>query len=467
MKKKRFISEVADKMRKGMCDLFIGSGISAPSKLPTWSDFLSPYLSELGIQLQDQDNLPLLAQYIVNSNTGNQNIISDAIFNTFGKNYELNAYHTVISNLPVKTVWTTNYDCLLERAFSDRNVRVITSEDTLKHPHSNADLEIVKLHGCARTAAQGIVLTQSDYDCFLDEKPKLAQRLREAIMNRCILFLGYSYHDPNIQAIMTQAYQMMGRATGLHYILLPEIRKQKKETKKCFEQRKIRFKLWLLELNRIGLQVLCVPEKDVISVLKEIEKESREKAVFVTGSHKADKTSNKYAQKIGAQLAKVPEVILNYGQSAGVGRAAMSSFMEHVVNKQQDINDRVHIFPNPYAISPEYSDNAALIADLKKSRVPLITNSTIIIVFPGGIGTKAEIELALVKEKIIFPVVHKPEDFKNDVISFLLTCGENNFLLEETVPQYYKKLIKKKVPAKKETLEAIQEIVNGKKASRN
>lgn len=461
MNRKRFIAEVTEKMRNGMCDLFIGSGISAPSKVPTWKDFLSPYLSELNIQLNDEDNLPLLAQYIVNKNTGNRNFICEAIFNTFAKDYPLNKYHMIIRDLPVRTVWTTNYDCLLELAFADRNVRVITSEDSLKDPHNNAEVEVIKLHGCARAATRGIVLTQSDYDCFFEEKPKLAQRLREAIINRSILFLGYSYHDPNIQAIMTQAYQMMGRATGTHYILLLEPKRRKHEKKEHFNQRKTRFALWRSELNRIGLRDLCVSEADFVSVLEEINQASHEMALFVTGAHTADESMLKCAKEIGCLLAKIPEVILNYGQSDGVGREAMSSFMEYVVKEQQDINHRLHIFPNPYAISPEYSDNIALIADLKKARVPLIANSTIVIAFSGGIGTKAEVELALAKGKLVFPAVQKPEHFDNEVITLLLA---NNSSLEKYASQYYAQLQKRKVPSEAETLAAIQEIINGKKA---
>lgn len=464
MNRERFIIEVAKKMREGMCDLFVGSGISAPSNIPTWNAFLSPYLSEIGIQLQDEDNLPLLAQYIVNSNIGNRNLICGAIFDTFGKDYRLNLYHKIIRNLPVKTVWTTNYDCLLELAFADSNVRVITSEDTIKDPHNNADVEIVKLHGCARAAAQGIILTQSDYDCFLGEKPKLAQRLREAIINRSILFLGYSYHDPDIQTIMTQAYQMMGRVTGTHYILLLEIERWDNEEEEHFNQRRIRFDFWRSELNRIGLQDLCVPKTDFANVLRQINQASHEMAVFVTGTHEADGSLEKFARKIGKQLAEMPEAILNYGQSAGVGSSAMSSFMEHVVTGQQDINHRLHIFPNPYAISPEYSNNRELIEDLKKARTPLIANSSIVIAFPGGMGTKAEVELALDKDKLVFPVVRELKHFENDVITFLLA---DNPLLAKNAPQYYEKLKEGEVPSEEETLVAIQEVINGKKTNCN
>ena len=105
MKEDRFIKEVAKKLKNGMCDLFVGSGISAPSKLPTWSDFLTPFLDDLDIQIKDGDDLPLLAQYVVNHNAGNRNIIAQAICDTFGRDYPINNYHRILSSFPICTIW--------------------------------------------------------------------------------------------------------------------------------------------------------------------------------------------------------------------------------------------------------------------------------------------------------------------------------------------------------------------------
>lgn len=41
MERRQFIKEVANKICKNMYDLFIGSGISAPSGFLTWKDFPS------------------------------------------------------------------------------------------------------------------------------------------------------------------------------------------------------------------------------------------------------------------------------------------------------------------------------------------------------------------------------------------------------------------------------------------
>ena len=463
MERRQFVKEVANKMRKNMCDLFIGSGISAPSGFPTWKKFLLPYLESIGITLKEEEDLRLLAQYIVNKNMGNRNIISDAIFNTFAEEYPLNKYHNIISRFPVRTVWTTNYDNLLERTFSDRNPRVVSLEDSLVHPYNDTGLNIIKLHGCAKTAAKDIVLTKEDYDCFQFNKPKFAQRLREAIINKSILFLGYNYQDPNIQLIMTQAYHMMNEITNSHFILMCEITKEDGENDESFNQRKVRFDLWISELNRLGIRELVVTKSEYASVLLEIDRKAHESCIFVTGSHAtASPEVEKRAQNIGRFLAEKDEVILNNGQSTGIGSIVLSSFMQHIIQNKEDMNKRIKIFPNPYIASPDYEDDPNLIPDLKSVRLSLVTNSEFIFFFFGGIGTIAEIEVARSKGRIVLPIICEKNDYDNPAIKRILDDESNVEMLKELVTNYMEIIEKREVPEDEDVKKAIQEIIDGK-----
>lgn len=462
MEKKQFIEEIAKKLYENKCDLFVGSGISAPSNLPTWKDFLQPYLSDLKIELNDCDDLPLMAQYMVNQNSGNRNIISEAIFDVFGRDYPLNPCHTAIADFPVKTVWTTNYDLLLEKAFAHREVRVIASEDALIHPHNSTDVEIIKLHGSAGGAAREIVLTRADYDCFLFNKPKLAQRLRETFINRSILFIGYSCHDPNIQSVMTQAYQMMGELTQKHYILIDCPERKDGESIEEFGERLRRFRYWLAELKRIGICSLDVSRNQIAEILKKIAQKSHGNTVFVTGTHEVHDNLKKYAQKVGKYLAQQPSVIFNSGQSDGIGNTALSAFMEYAIRQKQDINQRIRIYPNPYAISPNFSNDRTLIPALKQARTPLMINTSLVVLFPGGLGTKAEAELACEKNRPVFPVVQKKKDFSSEAIAYILQNKSNNVFLKKHVPPYYQQLRAGKIPSEQMTLRAIREIIHEK-----
>ena len=460
MKETCFINEVAQKIKNGMCDLFVGAGISAPSNLPTWGAFLKPFLEDLDIEIKDEDDLPLLAQYVVNHNVGNRNILAQAICDTFGKNYSINHYHRVLASFPINTIWTTNYDRLLEKAFSDRNPRIIISEETLLHPYEPQELEIIKLHGDAGLAAKGIVLTKDDYNNFLYDKPLLAQRLRETIINRSLLFIGYGYQDYNIQNIMVQASQMKKKITNTHFIILCEIEKRINETDKEFDQRKKRFDLWVSELNRIGILELTVPKDRIKSVLVKIEKATRENTVYVTGKHEATAEEQNMAKSIGMKLAESRNTILNCGQSTGIGNVVVKSFMDKILSEKQEINQRMRMFPNPYAISPDYADNPSLLPSLKAARIPLISSSKFIIAFRGGMGTEAEIDIAFAKERVVIPIILEKTNYDNNVIKRIITNNNNMDELKKLSTVYYKKIKNREIPDFDDIICVIREAVN-------
>ena len=218
-----------------------------------------------------------------------------------------------------------------------------------------------------------------------------------------------------------------------------------------------------MELNRIGLRELVVPKNRVEELLGRIEREAREFAVYVTGSHDATDNENDLAQSIGCKLAENNKVILNCGQSTGVGNSAMSGFMDTVLKNKQEINQRMRIFPNPYAISPDYANNPALLPSLKAVRIPMLDRTSIVISFRGGMGTEAEVELALAKGRIVLPIIVKEADFKNSVIAKILSDPINLGLLETVIPEYCRILKEHRTPNRKQILDSICEVLSDKK----
>ena len=262
MKKERFIEEVSKKILAEKCDLFVGSGISSESGMPSWEELLSPLAEGMGISLTKEDDLPMIAQYIVNNNSGNKNIIYNRIIECYGKGYAVNKYHNAISNMSVNTVWTTNYDELLEKCFVMRKPKVVRSNEDLSKPALKREFEIIKLHGCIKGKLEDIVLTQQEYDEYLFNKVAIAQRLRDSFIQKSFLFIGYGYRDPDIRNIMIEATKQSNKYSQDHYIILFKISRKPDEFEKEFEQRKIRFDLWIKELNRIGIRELVVNESD-------------------------------------------------------------------------------------------------------------------------------------------------------------------------------------------------------------
>ena len=61
---------------------------------------------------------------------------------------------------------------------------------------------------------------------------------------------------------------MMDEITNSHYILMCEIIKKMSKTMNHLTKRKVRFDLWISELNRLGIRELVVPVSEYASVLR-------------------------------------------------------------------------------------------------------------------------------------------------------------------------------------------------------
>lgn len=459
MDKKGFVERVSKRIHSGKCDLFIGSGISCESGVPSWYELLKPMAEDLGIYLSKQDDLPLMAQYIVNENSGNRNVIRTRLMEIFyNENYETNRYHKAIHNMNVCSIWTTNYDHLIENSLSGKNFYVISNDSDLGKPRNNkGEIEIIKMHGSIDGDLNEIVLTQQDYDEFIFRKPAIAQKLRDTLIKKSVLFIGYGYSDPDIRSIMIEAMKLMRDNSQEHYIILLDEKKSLVLEKgdNAEYQKKLRFDLWKKELNRIGIRELVVESPDELNeVLNEISLQSRGGNVFVTGSHMV--TELGIRQEIGKLLAKEEKICLINGQSDGVGMQILQGFMEECIRQKKDLGKRMRLYPNPYAANSGYANKVELIPILKKERKKLITDVKVFAFFSGGMGTRAEYEVACECGCQIIPLVAKVKDYSDELINEFCSDSMNMEKLKEKAVDYYNILVDKKLPTAEQIVEAIR-----------
>lgn len=464
MKKELFINEVSKRIFEGKCDLFIGSGISRESQMPSWKELLQPLAENIGIVVEDEDDLPMLAQYIVNENSGNKNFIYSRIRDCCDKRYTLNRYHYVISDLNINTVWTTNYDELLEECFQLRNPRVIRCSEDLSSPIKRTEMMIIKLHGCIKGNVKDIVLTQQEYDEYLFNKTAIAQKLRDSFIQRNFLFIGYGYRDPNIRNIMIEATrQSNNEYSQEHYIILFDVEHKENEIEESCNQRKKRFELWIKELNRIGIRELVVKNSDeLLDVLTRIRVKSREKSIFVSGSH--EKGNEDMYREYGRRLAKIEDIIMINGQNQGVGVNVVNGFMETAINSNKELGNIFKFFPNPYAANPGYSNRKELLPQLKAARAPLFLNTKLFVVFAGGMGTEAELEVAKEKGCLILIGIVSETDYRNALIQ-KMRADEYCIKSMSKVPEYYEKIKGGEVPGVDDLVKATEALINDEESN--
>lgn len=378
---------------------FVGAGASRPSGLVGWVDLLTPLGKEMGIRVTEDDDLPAVAQYYINRTSGNRGPLIQHVKNVLGSQVRPSAYHHHLARSNVGTIWTTNYDRLIEEALALAGVRsrVRSRESDMVEPATSDAVEVIKVHGAFDVSdPHEFVIATEDYEDFAIKRPAAIERLRSDLLRKSFLFVGYGYGDPNIQAILLEARRLAGRAGHQHYMLTTVEDQGKPEKAR-------RQELWRTDLRRIGIQ--CVLMSDYASVeaaVARVARRSRGPAVYVTGSHAG---TSGIAAEVGEILAQSSErVILLDGQSAGISRELLSAFQNASVRQRVDLNERLRFFANPYAANPAFSSDTTLLPLLKEWRVPLLRQAHSVLAFDGGMGTEAEVEIARELGCCIIPV---------------------------------------------------------------
>lgn len=379
MTQDKFIEEFSSSLYNGKGVYFIGSGISIPSGLPDWKGLMEKFVKEIGIdKVEDTDDLPLLAQYYINNKSKRD--LYRAINSDFAKK-KPNDYHDLFKITNIKTIWTTNYDDLLEKTFKNSSEIKISDKEVFTFIEDKEKIEIIKVHGSIKHKIKDIVITQSDYEDFFIRKPTIVQRLKVDLLQKSFVFMGYNYGDPNIQNILTEVRRLKSDENKIrHYILLKNKGDQK-------------FKLWCDNLERYNVfPVIYEMHDDLKHIIKRIALKSRGKSVFITGSHFTKKIKG---LNIVTEFILKKDLILIDGQSEGTMRVVISHFTTHCIREKIDYQHKIKYFPNPYAANAKYANDSSLLEQLKDFRRPLMRASQIVIAFDGGMGTCAEIEVAL------------------------------------------------------------------------
>src|SRR3990172_1042945 len=101
--------------------------------------------------------------------------------------------HRAFCSILFDIVCTTNLDFLLERQYdvSTRGCRPIIDEDHLAVNDRGRLTALLKLHGDVHHPGR-MVLTEEDYDVFLDKYPLLATYFANPLITRTAVLIGYS-----------------------------------------------------------------------------------------------------------------------------------------------------------------------------------------------------------------------------------------------------------------------------------
>lgn len=206
--------ELKKAYREGRLLPFIGAGASmsvewgelgAITRGPSWSNLVEKAAEILGYQ--DVDLLRVrgtdlqILEYFKSTHSGEIAKLTNWLAKSMDPPtdaLENSKLHKALANLDrCKLFYTTNYDNFLENSFKlhNRIAHVVAIESDMGKPIENC--EIVKFHGDLDHPSH-IVLTESDYERRLTLSTPMDFRLRSDLLGRVVLFVGYSFRDPNV-----------------------------------------------------------------------------------------------------------------------------------------------------------------------------------------------------------------------------------------------------------------------------
>ena len=399
MNKEQFLEIYSEKAINDEISLFLGAGISSSAGYPTWGVLLETCAKRLGITITEDTDLYLLAQYY--SNTYGYNDLRKIINENINRLEHKSDLMDELLGLNFRTIWTTNYDTVIETNLSEKKIKTnkIYNDRDLANISKLNRVNIYKLNGDINNL-DNIIITQRDLEKYEKKHQMLLTFFKKELVSNTFLFLGYSFKDTLVLSCLKDIVQCMGESSNYHYTIMA-----KKENPM--------FLPFIEDLEkRYHIKTLLVNDnKEISSVLKELNEKIHEHRVFISGSFDMlTLEEDVFADQLCAELSK--ELLKqNYRICSGMGYKLGNYLSGHALqylylqNNIFDIEKYLYMRPFPKHSTDEEKFNY---------RTNMIsTCKTVIFIFGKARihpkskysdGIQQEFEIAKQLHKTIIPV---------------------------------------------------------------
>jgi hypothetical protein len=192
---------------------FVGTGLSIPLGLPSWSRLIDSVAQQLDydpdVYRLNGTKLQLAEYYVaVKGSIGPLRSEMDRLFNPADEAISESRAHALLVEMQFPLIYTTNYDRIIERAFELKRVKchtVANIDDIASAPAKGT--QVVKFHG-AFSDDSSLVLTESSYFERLEFESPIDIKLRADMLGKSLLFLGYSLDDINIRYLLYRLHKL-------------------------------------------------------------------------------------------------------------------------------------------------------------------------------------------------------------------------------------------------------------------
>lgn len=371
IEKKELIGVIEQALYSEELAIFAGAGLSIDAGYCNWEALLRQPAKKLKLDIdKEKHDLISLAQFYCNTNK--RSAINELLSSSFPSNKKPTENHKILSQLPISTYWTTNYDTLIEDALkaNNKNVSVRKIDKDLQLSYRNYDSVVYKMHGDIQSPSEAVI-TRDDYEEYGVNSRKLFRDVLEGtLLTKTFLFLGFSFSDPNFNFVLSKMRILLGDDNRPHYYILKKVSEPNKEKFENEKEYEVAFKeyeydlvkqnLQIADLDRYGIKIYLIDDYgEITDILRIILNRYKRKTVFISGSaEKYDpldkEVAKNFIRKLSFGLVSNGYKVVN-GYGLGVGTYVINGITEYCYdNRKIKIEDSLKLMPFPLsAISNE------------------------------------------------------------------------------------------------------------------
>jgi hypothetical protein len=422
----RLLKEFPDALVNGVGTVFVGAGVSMGAGYPSWAQLLREIGEELGVSSSNIYDLAALAQWSIQESGGATRVRS-IIKAEIGIDHPVPETLEIIARLPVRHIWTTNYDRLVERAFKaiERPIDPVSGAADLSLRATPGATRLYKMHGSV-DRLDDVVISTDDYELFRSRRGAYLPLLQAHLTSMSMLFIGLSFTDPNVRHVLSLIRESFTDAPPEHFALVRPPKPSDFAKQDEFDAKLAQHKLWAKDLRRYGLVAVEIDDYDEVpNVLRQIERRVAARRVWVSGSWPleggGEETVRAYAlaEDIGRWVGKSGRDLVS-GAGLVVGSAAISGFLDALrTGGGWDLDSRLiaRPFPQPLAgQDPDRTKWTALRAELARQAG--------VVIFIGG----AKLDDGAL---IVAPGVIEEFELAGNAGAFLLPVGNTGGAAQE------------------------------------
>lgn len=341
--------------------IFAGAGLSRPAGFVDWKELLRDVAEDLQLDIDQESDLIALAQYHVNEFNG-RGKINQILIDEFTRSVKITDNHRILSQLPISTYWTTNYDQLIESNLESvgKKVDKKIAPQSLSYSVPGSDATVYKMHGDS-TLPHDAVLTKDDYEGYDLKRQLFSTALQGDLVSKTFLFIGFSFDDPNLSQILSKIRILLNENTRTHYCFMKKVNINDYKNEKEFNYAEIKQELKIKDLKRYSIKVLLVDDyPEITEILHHISLLVKRKNIFVSGSADnygewGEKKSFEFSTSLSKALIKNNKNIVS-GFGLGIGSCIISGALEELYSSQNNrIEERLKCRPFPQVTTGQLS----------------------------------------------------------------------------------------------------------------